>query len=147
MCDPALAYFKRVVQSNQENMRMIGTKTHGVIDYLVGALLLVSPWLFKFNMNGAEMWVPVLLGAGALVYSMCTDYELGMLKGISMRTHLNLDMFSGIVLAASPWLLGFYGYVYLPHLLIGIAEIGVALCTEKVPYHKHARITHLRSDS
>jgi hypothetical protein len=127
-------------------MKVITTKTHGVIDYLVGILLMVSPWLFNFNMNGAETWVPFVLGAGAVVYSLFTDYEFGAVKRISMRMHLSFDLFSGIFLAASPWLLGFYEYVYLPHLVIGIAEIGVALCTEKVSYHKHVRITQLRSE-
>jgi hypothetical protein len=125
---------------------MIDTKTHGVLDYIVGAMLIVSPWLFGLSMESAEAWVPVILGVSALTYSLCTDYELGMIKKISMPTHLSLDMFSGIFLAASPWLLGFYGHVYLPHLIIGIAEIIVVLCTEKKPYNKHIKITDLRSE-
>jgi hypothetical protein len=35
-------------------MRMIPTRVHGVLDYLVGALLVAAPWLFDFNRGGAE---------------------------------------------------------------------------------------------
>lgn len=114
-------------------MRFLPTRVHGVLDYLVGMVLIASPWLFNFARGGAETWVPVILGAGAIVYSLLTDYELGVSRGISMRTHLTLDLMSGILLAASPWLFGFREYVYLPHLIFGILEIGASLMTEKTP--------------
>jgi hypothetical protein len=114
------------------------------MDYLMGALLIAAPWLFDFADGGAETWVPVILGAGAIVYSLMTDYELGASRTISMRTHLTLDLLSGILLAASPWLFGFADYVYEPHLILGILEIGAALMTKRVPsnerrsHHAHA---------
>lgn len=116
-------------------MRFISTKTHGVVDYLMGLLLIAAPWLLDFAAGGAETWVPVILGASALVYSLLTNYELGLVKSIPMPTHLMLDLVSGIFLAASPWLFGFADVVYLPHLILGILEIGAALMTQKVPYH------------
>lgn len=115
-------------------MRFISTKAHGVLDYLVGLLLIAAPWLLGFAEGGAETWVPVILGAGALVYSLMTDYELGVVKTFSMPTHLMFDLLSGIFLAASPWIFGFADRVYLPHLILGIMEIGASLMTEKVPY-------------
>ncbi|RYY97254.1 MAG: hypothetical protein EOO11_11415 [Chitinophagaceae bacterium] len=114
-------------------MRVIGTKTHGYLDYLVGVLLIAAPWIFDFARGGAETWIPVILGAGAIGYSLLTDYELGASRNISMRTHLSLDLMSGILLAASPWIFGFSDYVYLPHLVLGIAEIGASLMTKTVP--------------
>src|SRR5690242_16254733 len=111
-------------------MRFIPTKVHGMLDYLVGVLLVASPWLFDFADNGAETWVPVILGAGAIIYSLMTDYELSLARTISMKTHLTLDLLSGILLAASPWIFGFADYVYLPHLVLGILEIGASLMTK-----------------
>jgi hypothetical protein len=64
------------------------------------------------------------LGADTIIYSLMTDYGLGITKGISMRTHLLLDLAGGILLAASPWIFGFSDYVYVPHLVLGIFEIG-----------------------
>ncbi len=114
-------------------MRFIDTKTHGYLDYLVGVLLILAPWILGFNRGGAETWVPVILGASAILYSLITDYELGVSPQISMRTHLTLDLISGIFLALSPWLFNFDDYVYLPHLLLGIFEIAASLFTKKQP--------------
>jgi hypothetical protein len=114
-------------------MRVISTKAHGVLDYMMGLLLIASPWLFNFANGGAEQWIPIILGAGAIVYSLMTNYEMGAMKTISMPTHLMLDLMSGILLAASPWLFGFADVVYLPHLILGIAEIGASLMTQKQP--------------
>ena len=119
-------------------MRFIPTRVHGIIDYVVGALLIAAPWLLDFARGGAETWVPVALGAGIIVYSLMTDYELGAARAINMETHLILDLAGGVLLAASPWLFGFADVVYLPHLIVGVAEIGVSLMTEKVPRNRHA---------
>ena len=126
-------------------MRFIPTKVHGVLDYLVGILLIASPWLFDFDRGGMETWIPVILGIGALVYSIMTDYELGLIPKLSMRTHLTLDLVSGILLAISPWLFGFADYVYMPHLILGIVEIGASLMTKQEPSHE--RRTHRMAHS
>ena len=113
-------------------MRFIDTRTHGMMDYLMGILLIISPWLFGFANGGAAQWIPVLLGAGALFYSIITDYELGLLKILPMNVHLIIDLMAGILLAASPWLFGFADEVFLPHLILGLLEIGASLMTKKV---------------
>ncbi len=114
-------------------MRVIPTRVHGMMDYLVGALLVAAPWLFDFDRGGAETWVPVVLGAGAILYSLFTDYEMGAVRRLPMPTHLTLDMASGVLLAISPWLFGFSEIVWAPHLLIGIIEIATAMMTQRVP--------------
>jgi len=120
-------------------MRFIPTKVHGVMDYIMGILLIASPWLFDFNRGGMETWIPVILGVGALVYSVMTDYELGLTRTLSMPTHLTLDLVSGILLAASPWIFGFADHVYLPHLVLGIIEIGASLMTKREPSNEGRR--------
>lgn len=123
-------------------MRFIPTRTHGIIDYIVGILLIAAPWLFDFARGGAETWIPVILGAGTILYSLLTDYELGAVRKIPMNTHLWLDIIAGAFLAVSPWLFNFADFVYLPHLIVGIAEIGVALMTQTVPARQHVRGEH-----
>jgi hypothetical protein len=129
-------------------MRWIGTKTHGYLDYIMGVLLIAAPWIFGFARDGAETWVPVILGAGTILYSLLTDYELGMTPTISMRTHLMLDLIGGVVLAISPWVFGFADYIWAPHLILGIFEIGAALMTKQVPaterrqHHHHHTPAH-----
>ena len=115
-------------------MRFIPTRVHGYLDYAMGALLIVSPWLFGFADGGAAQWIPVVLGVGALAYSLLTDYELGAIRTIPMGTHLLLDLLSGALLAVSPWLFGFDERVWVPHLILGLLEVGAALTTRKTPY-------------
>ena len=103
------------------------------MDYLMGVILIAAPWLLGFARGGAETWVPVILGAGVIIYSLLTDYELGASRSISMSTHLSLDFWSGIFLAASPWIFGFSEYIFWPHLVFGLLEVGASLMTEKTP--------------
>jgi hypothetical protein len=116
-------------------MRFIPTRVHGYLDYMMGLLLIAAPWLFDFTDGGAKQWVPVILGASTIVYSLMTDYELGVSRTISMPTHLTIDLVSGIFLAISPWLFGFADEIYAPHLIFGILEIGAALTTKREPEH------------
>ena len=112
---------------------MIPTRVHGIIDYVVGALLILAPFLFGFADGTAAQWTPILLGVSALVYSLLTRYELSVVKAIPMPVHLGLDIASGLLLLASPWLFGFADRVWLPHVVVGIAEVGVAALTRRHP--------------
>ena len=114
-------------------MRFIPTKIHAILDYVTGALLIVSPWLFGFSESAAAMWIALIFGAGLIAYSLFTDYELAASRKISMTTHLALDAGSGLFLLISPWLFGFAASIWWPHVVIGVLEIGSALTTKKVP--------------
>ena len=81
-------------------MCLISTRTHGFLDYGVGALLAFAPG--SSVRGGAETWVPVILSLAAIDYSLFTDYELGVVRAISMTTHLGLDAGSSVILSASP---------------------------------------------
>ncbi len=118
---------------------MLSTKTHGVLDYLVGALLIAAPWLLGFARGGAETWVPVILGAGTILYSLFTNYELSIARSLSMRTHLTFDFMSGVFLATSPWIFEFNEHVYLPHVIVGAFEVAAVAITDPVPFHSSER--------
>ncbi len=114
-------------------MRFIPTKTHAVLDYATGALLIISPWLFGFSESGAATWIAIIFGAGLIAYSLFTDYELAVSRKIPMPTHLALDAGSGVFLLISPWLFGFAGLIWWPQVVIGLLEVGSAVTTKKVP--------------
>lgn len=118
---------------------MISTRTHGMLDYLIGILLILAPFVLGFATGGPEMWVPIIIGAAVILYSLMTAYELGATNVISMSTHLWLDIIGGALLALSPWIFGFSDVVYLPHLIVGLIEMGTALMTERVPHSEPRR--------
>jgi hypothetical protein len=103
------------------------------MDYAFGALLVVAPWLLGFAHGGAETWVPVAIGVAMIGGALFTDYELGMVRTISMPVHLGFDAVAGAILAVSPWLFGFAEIIWWPHVLFGLLEIGGAMTTETRP--------------
>jgi hypothetical protein len=123
------------------NLRVIPTSVHGVLDYATGSALLAAPELLRLKDVPRAALPPRLAGAGATVYSLTTDYELGVIRVLPMPVHLALDAMSGALLAASPWLLGYArnGMRYwLPHALVGASEILAALTTKTQPPRRRA---------
>ncbi|MBW3629086.1 MAG: hypothetical protein KY464_07280 [Gemmatimonadetes bacterium] len=117
----------------------LSTRLHGYLDYVMGLLLIAAPWALGFADGGAETWVFVGAGAGSLLYSLFTDYELGLVRRIQMPVHLWLDGVVGILLAVSPWLFAFDEVVRIPHVAAGVAEIAVALITNTIPGYERRR--------
>ena len=121
-------------------MRFIPTKVHGVIDYLIGLVLIAAPWIFGFADGTVAQWVPIVLGAVVIIYSLLTRYELGVTDTIPLNVHLWLDAIGGVILAASPWVLGFSDVVWMPHLIVGVVEIVLALLTHTTEETRHTQM-------
>lgn len=120
--------------SEKANMRVLSTKAHGYLDYAMGLLLIVLPWLLGFAAGGAETWVTVAAGVAVIGYSLFTDYELGLIRrSIQMPVHLWIDAALGLVLAVSPWLFAFDQRIWLPQLVLGVLEMGAALLSDTIP--------------
>lgn len=115
------------------SVNLINRHVHGILDYVVGILLVLSPRLFGFHHGGLAQAVPIVLGGAAIVYSLLTDYELGVFQRIPFRVHLTLDLLSGIFLTVSPWVLGFADRFWAPHFILGLVEIGAVLMTRREP--------------
>lgn len=114
-------------------MRIISTRTHGILDYIVGVVLIIAPFIFDFATGGAAMWIPMLVGAATILYSLATNYECGAWPLLPMKAHLALDLLGGVLLSTSPWLFGFADFVVTPHVIFGVLEIGAALLTRTSP--------------
>lgn len=112
--------------------RVIPTQVHAVLDYLTGGTLVAAPRLLGLTGTTAGK-VLGIAGGIATAQSLMTDYELGLVKVIPMRSHLALDAASGAMVAASPWLFGFAGNgrkYWLPHVIVGATEILAAATTK-----------------
>src|SRR5437763_654305 len=115
-------------------MKIIDSKTHGVLDYTVGLALLMTPLAGGFAGDNTAANVLMVCGFSPFLYALLTDYELGAFKVISYQLHLVIDLISGVFLALSPWLLGFKKRVFLPHLLWGLGELLVVALSKQVAY-------------
>lgn len=122
-----------------DSIRFIPTAVHGVLDYVVGIVLIAAPWIFGFAyVGGIAVYLPIVLGIGLILYSLLTRYELGIpgVKFIPMPFHLVIDFIAAVLLAASPFIFGFYTRplnVWLPHLVVGIVVIIVVLVSQTHP--------------
>ena len=117
-------------------IRFVPTGIHAYFDYIGGIALITAPFLFGFaSLGGIAVILPLVLGVGLIVYSLLTNYELGIpaVKFIPMSLHLFFDFVAAALLAVSPFLFGFYRQapnVWLPHLLSGIAVIVLVLVSQ-----------------
>lgn len=119
-------------------MKFISTKVHGYIDYISAVALWFAPTIFDFeNVGGPAVWVPRILAAVILVQSLATDYELGVIKMLPMKTHLMLDYVASLFLAVSPFLFSFNSFdanVWMPHVIVGISYFVISMITEEHAY-------------
>jgi hypothetical protein len=79
---------------------------HGFVDYLLGAFLIASPFLFSYNASAATA-TGIVAGVIVLVLAACTAWALGLIKSIPPSAHAIFDLIIAIVLIASPFLFGF----------------------------------------
>jgi hypothetical protein len=119
-------------------VRFIPSWLHGMLDYPLAILLIALPWLGGFADGGPAQWLPVGAGVVMLVMSAMTAYEMGLVRVIPLPVHLGADALLGTLLAASPWLFNFSEVVWLPHLLLGLGEVGASLMTQTRPGHRLA---------
>lgn len=129
------------------SIRFVPTRVHGVFDYIGGIGLILAPFVFGFfNVGGIAVILPMVLGVGLIVYSLLTRYELGIpaVKFIPMPYHLIFDFVAAALLAASPFLFGFYHNtpnVWLPHLILGLVVIVLVLVSQTQPRGQMAKAT------
>jgi drug/metabolite transporter (DMT)-like permease len=116
-------------------MRVLPTPYHGIVDYSVGAMLVVSPWVVDFDkVTSIGVWIAVLGGAALMISSAVTDYEGSILaRWLTMPQHLLLDGLLALGLIATPFVFGFADegtYAWLPFVAAGVIELVSSLITQ-----------------
>jgi hypothetical protein len=111
-------------------MRFINTRVYGILVYLSGVFIILSPFLFGFADGGPAQNVTLLTGIIIIAMSVLTNFEFGVLKIIPMYIHLIMAALIGFFLIMSPWLFDFAYVILWPHLLFGFLGIVAALFTK-----------------
>lgn len=118
-----------------KKMKVIKVKIHNFIDYALALALLISPWLFNMESGSMASKIIYTIGLCLLLNSFITKHKFGLTKMLCVNTHLKVDLFLAVFLAASPWLYGFQKSYVLPHMFIGLLIIANVLLT-KIPKKK-----------
>ena len=114
-------------------MYRISSKTHGLLDYVVGGTIAALPHVM--NCNRSTRRVLHAAGWGAAAYSIFTDYERGLVRELPMSAHLTLDTLSGAGLITAALLLDDETPTNRALLAgIGAFEIAVASMTSPQAY-------------
>ena len=122
-------------------MLKIPTKIHAAGDIATGALLLAAPKVLPMRDRRAQALAGAA-GAGTLVLSAFTDYELGVRRRLPVPVHLLVDALTGgLLIAAGLGLRTQRGTKlgdWLPPALVGAGEIAAAGLTERPPARRSA---------
>lgn len=104
-------------------MKVLSSKVHGILDYLLIVFLFISPTLFK--MEGMLCTITYSLAAIHLAVTVLTDFELGLIKLIPFRIHGLLEVLVTVILAIlAIWFYnngyesGFYFYMVLAMVIM-----------------------------
>ncbi len=88
-------------------MKIISSKTHGILDYATVIFLLASPALFK--MEAPLSTITYALGVVHLCLTVLTNFEAGLIKVIPFRIHGLIE----VVVALGSAILAFWFYEHV----------------------------------
>ena len=118
-------------------MKMLNSKVHGVIDYVVDIVFLLAPTVLGLSPLATTICYTV---AGVhFLTSLCTQYELSLVKLIPFPVHGGIEFGAAIALVLMPWLAGISEEIYARNFFIasGVAIFGVWLTTD---YHSTSKV-------
>jgi hypothetical protein len=112
---------------------MISIRTHNILDYVLGAVLVLCPWVFGFADIVDARNVFLVLGFGLIGYSLFTDYRYSVARVIPLGLHMAFDVAAGIAIMMAPAVLGYRSYLtggqYALHFALGLGAIALVAMT------------------
>lgn len=112
-------------------MRFIPVNIHNILEYVFGILTAILPWILGFTGINIETYTLVAAGAAIILISLFTNYKYSLVKVIAFNANLTLEIITGILLAASPWIFGFSTEKFIPHVIMGALLILFSLMSRK----------------
>ena len=107
-------------------MRFVTKQIHAYLDYPVALALIALPFLLGLGeTNPLALQLSVATGIAALILTILTDHQLGVIRVIPYKIHLIVDLLVGIVFVIGPFLLSFEGLDAYYYWLNGAAVLFV----------------------
>jgi len=119
-------------------MRFVTKQIHSYLDYPVAIALIILPFVLGLGeSNPFALHLSVAIGVAALILTVLTDHQTGIIKVISYKLHLFADFLVSIVFIIAPLIMGFEGIDAIYYWINGIAVLTV------VSLHKPAPISEI----
>lgn len=114
---------------------MVSLKTHNILDYVGGALLILAPFLFGFADVDTARNVFMLSGSFLILYSLFTNYYYALVRVIPLGVHMTLDALNGALIMTAPWIFNYRAYLttgqeYL-HYVLGLGVLALVGLTRE----------------
>ncbi len=92
------------------NIRFVTRKIHALIDYPVAIALMAMPFVLGLGSSSPlAFWLSFTTGVAALLLTLLTDHETGVVRVLPYSVHLAVDFAVGITFAIAPIAFGFTG--------------------------------------
>ncbi|MCP9488664.1 MAG: SPW repeat protein [Solirubrobacteraceae bacterium MAG38_C4-C5] len=106
---------------------------HGVLDYVLGAVLVLAPFVLGFDNDTATV-VSVVAGIAELGVASCTAWSRGIVKLIPPPVHGVIDYVFTVALIAAPFVFAFSddSAATIFFLVVGIGGVLLVLATRFV---------------
>ncbi len=92
------------------NLRFVTKTIHAYLDYPVALSLMAMPFLLGLgSSHPLALWLSVGTGVAALLLTLLTDHQFGVVRVIPYSVHLAVDFTVGVVFLLAPFVLGFAG--------------------------------------
>ena len=107
---------------------------HGLLDYLLAALLIAAPFLIGFNEDAATA-LSIAAGVAVLMLGAFTAWTTGIVKSIPPVAHAMVDYLLAVLLIALPFLAGFSddGTASAFFVIVGVAGLLLTVATRFTP--------------
>jgi len=107
-------------------MKFVTKKIHSILDYPVAIALMVLPFLLGLGESHPfALYLSVGTGVAALILTIFTDHQTGLIKIIPYKVHLIVDFLVAVVFLLAPIALGFEGIDAYFYWINGLAVISV----------------------
>ena len=107
-------------------MRFITKEIHSWLDYPVAFALITMPFLLGLGeTNALALTISPTIGVAALLLTIFTDHQTGLVPVLPYNVHLAVDLAVGLLFLVLPLALGFAGLDAAYYWLNGIAVVAV----------------------
>ncbi|MCV0427799.1 MAG: hypothetical protein K5905_20270 [Roseibium sp.] len=108
------------------NIRFVTKTMHAYLDYPVAFGLIALPMLLNLGQSSPlAFWLSVVTGVAALILTILTDHETGLIRVLPYSFHLIVDFAVGVVFLAAPFALGFSGIDFAYYIVNALAVLTV----------------------
>ena len=101
----------------------LSRKAHGAIDYVFAVLVATSPWIFGFAHEQAAPQIALSCGIITAMYSLMTNYEMGLVPLIPFAGHRFFDFAVAFALAGASWHFKMRGTAAVVFTILGVIGI------------------------